>query len=159
MTNDINKAAPEPSIKPLLIYRLALFWRKFIMFFRDYINDYKSYDPLTPNDFQLEYAPDWKPGLVEYFWKFLLKPFVHGIAIPFVMVIGMNGSYALPNLNGNLETKLKNIGIKKRHEKARVYGTEYGMSEAAMLCECDGHRLFLHGNTPLNLKQLNPTLT
>ncbi|WP_161599251.1 hypothetical protein [Reinekea blandensis] len=81
-----------------------------------------------------------------------MAPFYWYFFQPLFLLTGAQSWVSLPPIKGESSgVALHKVDQTKRQSKARLEGTAYGMEKAAMLCQCDGHRLFLNGNAPLKL--------
>ncbi|MBU2862291.1 hypothetical protein KO489_00395 [Reinekea forsetii] len=72
------------------------------------------------------------------------------VLIPFISVFGFVGWRLLPSLKllDEVRLTLHEVSLSKRQEKRLVEPTYSGLGSAELLCDCDGHRLYLHGTNP-----------
>ncbi|EAR10840.1 hypothetical protein [Reinekea blandensis] len=96
--------------------------------------------------------------LSQWFLALFMFPLFR-LIMPFALLCGMQSAFSLPRLTtDDRNPSIQKVKPTKRQAKSLVSGTIYGMEKAAMLCQCDGHRLFLFGNTPLKLVQFGVTI-
>ena len=171
-TQSSVKYLPDHGQQPVWSYRASLWYMKIRLFFSEFfiIYDQDKFDYeltywekrsdlahyLGERRRKVERGEHLKVDALAHVGNVLFHTFissvVHWFLLPLFTLLGANNWFALPVLRtGEIEPTIQNVEKTNKQRKAQVEGTPYGMEEAAMLCQCDGHRLFLYSNTPVKI--------
>ena len=171
-TQSSVKYLPDHGQQPVWSYRASLWYMKIRFFFSEFfiIYDQDKFDYeltywekrsdlahyLGERRRKVERGEHLKVDALAHVGNVLFHTFissvVHWFLLPLFTLLGANNWFALPVLRtGEIEPTIQNVEKTNKQRKAQFEGTPYGMEEAAMLCQCDGHRLFLYSNTPVKI--------